>query len=90
MKRKIVALALLVFAITFAAICQRHQRHPNQSFFQSWESPFQLCEDFCKSKGQDYSDILQDSMGTCICDNEEGRKVQKGYHLYINGGCSNE
>lgn len=42
------------------------------------------CEAFCNSVGQGYVRVIQDSMGTCICGNEEGYKVQKAYHKYLN------
>lgn len=49
---------------------------------------FEACSSMCYSKGQNYSEVLQCSMGTCICDNEEGRKVAEGYHMYLNNQCN--
>ena|ERR1035437_6265945 len=46
-----------------------------------------ICTDMCDSSGQEYSQVLQYSAGTCICNNEEGNKVAEGYHKYLNGQC---
>ncbi len=46
-----------------------------------------LCKEMCNSAAQDHVQIKQYSMGTCICDNEEGRKVSLGYHLLLDNRC---
>lgn len=46
-----------------------------------------LCENYCNSYGEDFSKVLQMSYGTCICNNEEGRNVQKGYIEFLNKKC---
>jgi len=42
-----------------------------------------VCQAFCADYGQGNSGVIQDSMGVCICDNEEGRRAQEGYLRYI-------
>lgn len=59
-------------------------------FFRSWQSSFELCESMCAGDGQESSHVLQYSAGTCICDNEEGRRVADGYHMYLNNQCVGE
>lgn len=44
-----------------------------------WESAMDMCDRMCFSYAQDYSDVKLYGMGGCICDNEEGRKMDKGY-----------
>ena len=46
--------------------------------------PFALCERFCGLGGQDHSDVLQESYGACICNNEEGHRIERGYHQLMN------
>lgn len=43
-----------------------------------------VCRAFCGDYGQDNSEVIQESYGTCICGNSEGKRVQEGYHRFIN------
>jgi hypothetical protein len=66
-----------IVGLLFFSSCPGH-------IFKSWVSAYDLCVQMCDSSGQDYSEVLQYSMGTCICNNDEGRKVAEGYHRYLN------
>ena len=47
----------------------------------------ELCEAYCDSGGEDYSEVIQMSYGLCTCQNSEGLKATEGYHQYINNKC---
>lgn len=71
---------VLLFALLALSSCKGH-------FFQSWQSTKDACENFCYSEGQGWSTVLQNSAGTCICNNKEGQRVADGYHMYLNNQC---
>jgi hypothetical protein len=81
MKYFTVLLVILVIAMILT-----HKKHPRRPFFQSWQSSYDACENVCNNSGQNYVKVLQYSYGGCLCDNEEGRKMQCGYLKEINPG----
>lgn len=79
------ALSILLILLVVIMI---HHAHPNRPFFQSWESSKSLCEQFCDSQG--HLQVKRDSLGGCMCDNEEGRKMDRGYLSELNGNCEDK
>jgi hypothetical protein len=46
-----------------------------------------LCKRVCDNVDQGNADVLQYSMGMCLCNSPEGMKAAEGYHLLINNQC---
>ena len=80
MKKPLTLLFIIVWLGFFSLLIYRtHKLHPERPFFTSWESDLDKCESLCYSSGQNYSRVKLYGMGGCICDNEEGRKMDRGY-----------
>lgn len=47
----------------------------------------QLCENYCNSSREDFSQVREMSYGTCICDNKEGQNIAEGVDEFRNNKC---
>lgn len=80
MKLSFGVLAIALFVIVIIT----HLNHPERPFFQSWQSSEDACYTYCMSSGQGYVSVLRDSMGGCMCNNDEGKKMDCGYLKELN------
>lgn len=78
MKNFILIVLIIIFGTWAAKVKLKEENAINS---------LKLCENYCNSSGEDYSQVLQMSYGACICKNEEGENVAEGYHEFLNNKC---
>jgi hypothetical protein len=88
MDKAIMAMAVAAFLVGIGYVSSKiiweANRHRDQG---PPKDGLAMCADFCNSSGEGYVDVKQMSMGTCICNNDEGQRVALGYHLFLNNKC---